>query len=71
MFVWTTINGKATFVDDAEVDPCEICGERLGICEENNCLGDDDFDDYGCIICGAERSSACRCDSAYEDWAGK
>ena len=32
---------------------------------------EDDFDDYGCIICGAERSSACRCDYDYEQWAGK
>jgi hypothetical protein len=65
MFIWTIINGKATFVDDETIDPCELCGERLSV------LGEEDFDDYGCVICGAERSSRCRCDYAYESAAGK
>jgi hypothetical protein len=72
MFIWTTINGKQTFINDEELDPCETCGERLGTCQMNNCLDDnDDFDDYGCIICGAESTNRCRCDASYEDWAAK
>lgn len=71
MYVWTIINGKATFVDDETIDPCELCGERLSVCDDNKCLGEEDFDDYGCVICGAERSSRCRCDYAYEQRAGK
>jgi hypothetical protein len=71
MFIWTTINGRQTFVNDEELDPCETCGERIGTCQMNSCLSDADYDDYGCIVCGAERSSACRCDYDYESAAGK
>ena len=66
MFIWTTINGKQTFINDEELDPCEICGERIGTCEMNACN-----EEFGCLVCGAERASACRCDYVYDEWAGK
>jgi hypothetical protein len=69
MFVWTEIDGKRVFVDDAEIDPCKECNNPIGFCQENNCV--EAYEDYGCVICGAERSSRCRCDYSYEQWAGK
>lgn len=70
MFIWiTTPEGKRTFVNDHEIDPCEECGEFLGTCDLNGCR--EGKDENGCFWCGAQNTRACRCDNDYESAAGK
>lgn len=72
MFIWTTgSNGNPLFINDEDIEPCDVCGERLGTCQMNACLDDRPSDDLGCSFCGAESNNRCHCDNDYEQWAGK
>ena len=64
--VWVELNGKQTYVNDEELDPCEECGELISVCRARECVFG-----AGCSWCEAVRASACRCDSDYESQAGK
>lgn len=68
MFVWVELNGKQTYVDDEELDPCELCGAFIGTCRLSGCVEEEDA---GCFWCGSRTNGACRCDNAYESQAGK
>jgi len=71
--VWVELNGKQTFVDDTEIDPCEDCNNPISICRENGCI-DGELEaqmEQGCFWCGAPNAYACRCDNDYESAAGK
>jgi len=73
MFIWTEINGKQTFINDHEIDPCDDCGEYLGTCELNGCVeGDLECEaEKPCWSCGAPNAYACHCDNDYESAVGK
>lgn len=69
MFVWVVINDKKTYVDEYDIDPCEECGNPVGVCREQDCV--DGLYDAGCSVCGAESRNGCHCDNDYESRAGK
>jgi hypothetical protein len=74
MFIWIeSPEGKKTFVNDHEIDPCEDCGEFIGTCRENDCVEGwaERQAEQGCFWCGAPNTYACRCDNDYESRAGK
>jgi hypothetical protein len=31
--------GRALFVDDSNIPPCNLCGERVAKCREDDCTG--------------------------------
>lgn len=68
-YVWIEeTSGRRRYVDDQWLNPCRECGERISVCQANNCL---EPEDVGCFNCHATKSSACHCDNDYEDVAGK
>lgn len=72
-YVWIDLNGKQTYVNDEDLDPCKDCENPIGICQENGCI-EGEYEakmEEGCFWCGAPNKYACRCDSAYESRVGK
>lgn len=62
-YVWIEeTSGRKRYVDDQWLNPCRECGERISVCQANNCV--DEPEDNGCGICQSDRG--CRCDSMYE-----
>ena len=38
MLVWIHPSaGKAIFIDDQHIPPCNTCGQRVGACQQSNC----------------------------------
>lgn len=31
--------GRAIFIDDKEIPPCNVCGKRISACRESDCNG--------------------------------
>lgn len=63
-------NGVLRFVDDQHLPPCNDCGERVSVCRENNCLGEDEVDEDdpepdNCVVC---QRTYCACDQMYESY---
>jgi hypothetical protein len=69
-YVWVEeTSGRKRYVDDQWLNPCRECGERISVCQANNCA--DEPEDLGCSSCNSITVSACHCDNDYEDVAGK
>lgn len=69
-YVWIEeTSGKRRYVNDDFLNPCYKCGEKISVCQANDCLGEPE--DKGCSFCGVNFSSACHCDNDYESEAGK
>lgn len=63
MYVWIVeTSGKQRYVDDRYISPCYTCGERISICQQNNCLDGPDEPEE-CATCN---SAPCACDAMYE-----
>lgn len=72
VYVWLTeTSGKKRYVNDDFLNPCYKCGEKISVCQANNCLDEPEEEDKGCQFCGVMFAQACHCDADYEDVAGK
>lgn len=65
-YVWIEdTSGKKRYVNDDFLNPCRECGEKISVCQANNCTdGVDEPEDNGCQTCDSDRG--CQCDSMYE-----